>query len=385
MHGRAGGSGDPPPLSAGGPPLRPGGTRPPAHAARQPRPDRAGRGRGPRGPCGEPQPPHRHARGGRGWPRDARSRAGLRPLPGPPRMVRLRPDHPRLQQVLHLLRGPADPRGRSASPARPHRRGVPATRRSGRDRGHPARADRQPLPLRAWPGGHRRRPGGPAGRPRTRRLPSAGRGGPAGHHLRGPAASDPRGGALAAADPLRHELSEGPRRRSVRLPRRESADLPLPAHARPVRIGPDPAAHEPRLLGVGVPRDGRSGDRAASGRDHRRRRDRGIPGRDRRGLRGDRVAAAAGAVQEQLHLQVLAPPGHHRLRATSRRRARRGEAASQQPPARGAGGGQPPCPRVLGGTDGAGACGSGGVGSSHPFLAECRRRCGGWGGTAVGA
>jgi hypothetical protein len=103
-------------------------------------------------PAGQHQPPERDARRRRGLAGTARP-LPLRLAGGPPATggpsVGLCAHHPRLQQVLHLLRRPLHPRRRDPPPARPHHRRVQTARRRRRHRGHAARPDRQPLPLRA--------------------------------------------------------------------------------------------------------------------------------------------------------------------------------------------------------------------------------------------
>ena len=137
------------------------------------------------------------------------------------RRAGVRPHHARVQQVLHLLRRPLHARPGGASPAAEHHRRGPQAHRRRRARSDAARADDQPLPLRA-----RRRPQ---------------------DHLRRAALPDPRSRARSAAAAVRHQLPARFHRRGPAGHARLPAHLPLPARPRPARQRPHPEADEPRL------------------------------------------------------------------------------------------------------------------------------------------
>ena len=217
--------------------------------------------------------------------------------PGP----RLRHHHRRLQRVLLVLRRAvhARPRAHAAGRGDPRRS---AARRGDGPAGSPAaRPDRQPLP---------------GARSRRRRLRGAPR-----------ARARGRG---AGAHPLRQPASAPLHAAHDRRDPRPAEGLQAPPHAGAVRLDADPEGDAPALFARGVPRSRCFHPRDDSGRRAVHGRDRGVPRRERRALRGDAVADARGAVPQHVLVQVLAAAAHAGGAALRRRRVR----AREEPPHR---------------------------------------------------
>ena len=259
------------------------------------------------------RPPSRPRAPSRRRPRD------LRAARAPPRV---RHDHAGLRPRLHVLHRAVHPRARGVAPARGRPGGGRAPRGRRRARGHVPRAERQHVRQR------------PARRGRALRAPRGSRGG-----------AGPRPDPLPDQQPLRHDGGHD-------APLRGAPEgHAVAAHPRAVGERRGARAHEADLHGRPLPRGRRLG-----APPRRRRRDhvglhRGLPGRDRRGLREDAAARRGDRVRPVVRLQVQRAAEHPRREAPRGRRPRGGEARPQPRVARRPGPprrrGQPRAPRAL--------------------------------------
>ena len=170
----------------------------------------------------------------------------------------------RLQQHLHLLHRPGPARQGEGPPHRRHPRRDRGPGRRGRLRDHPARPERQRVRLR-----HRRPRGLQQAAARLRED-------------RGP-----------GARPLHLPAPARLHRRRHRGHGRDAERDAAAAHADAVRLGPDPEGDAPVLPPGALPRDHREGPRRHPARRDHHRHHRGLPRRDRGGLRADACTRCA--------------------------------------------------------------------------------------------
>ncbi len=223
------------------PPGRGTRARRPARSRLRSGPDRRGRlGRGDDGR--QPRPGVRRAAPlgdpGRGGPDGRRG-------PAQPDQ-RLAADHLRLRQDVHLLHRPVQPRTRAEPSVRRHPRGGSRPRRRRRDRGDPARPERELVrPRPAARGALRPCPRGPQRRPadRPRRAARPGRADPGDRRP-----SDRRWPPGDPTPALHHEPSMGPVRPAHRGAGRVPVGLRGAPPARPERRRRDAPADGPPIL-----------------------------------------------------------------------------------------------------------------------------------------